>query len=63
MDEAMELIRMVPETLSDDAIDCFQKKFQDMEVPVRLLDAKYEFECYQFYFVCFIFLLEIFLIF
>uniref|UniRef100_A0A914LZC2 Nuclear pore complex protein n=1 Tax=Meloidogyne incognita TaxID=6306 RepID=A0A914LZC2_MELIC len=50
MDEAMELIRMVPETLSDDAIDCFQKKFHDMEVPVRLLDAKYEFECYQFYF-------------
>lgn len=47
MDEAMELMRMAPESLG---ADYFQEKFPDVEVPIRLLDAKYEFECYQFYF-------------
>jgi hypothetical protein len=53
MCEAIELMRMTPDNLGFDAFDTFNKEFPHLEVPLELLDARHEFECYQFYFVTF----------
>ena len=54
MTEAMELMRMTPENLAFAALDAFSNEYPEMGVPQKLLDAKHEFECYQFYFVGFL---------